>query len=80
MLLVDVGAAVVLLRRALVPPRLGVLAGHADERPRFPPLSEVGRARRGAADKRPDAVKLSVPPGRAAWPNGAIASRFVPIS
>jgi hypothetical protein len=60
MLLVDVGAAVVLLRRALVPPRLGVLAGHADEKPRFPPLSEVGRARLGAAEQRPDADKLIV--------------------
>ena len=37
-LLVDVGAAVVLLRRALVLPRLGVLDGHAVVRPRFPPL------------------------------------------
>ena len=82
-LLVDVRATVVLLRRTLraALPRLGVLAGHAVAIPRVPAALHEWAARGKEQRIRDPTRSTSVyARGDAAWPNGAIASRFVSIS
>jgi hypothetical protein len=79
-LLVDVGAAVVLLRRALLLARLGVLAGHAGARPRVP--AALGEwAARGEEQRIKDPTRSrSVYPRRPGGPmKRVVASPFVPF-
>jgi hypothetical protein len=91
--LIDVCAALMLLRRTLVGPLRTSLCLHAIAVPRrdvldglavcdlaFPPLFFEGRARRRAADPRPDAVTASVGPRPRGEPRKRVEWFFKAIS